>query len=351
MNVLILNPRKNYIELFYYKNNSLIVRDMIFAGLKDKIYKDYYFNILNNYFMKSELSPDYLIIKSLYGGDIFNKPVLYNNLVLKQLNKIVNKSPLQINLLIEIINGCRRLFDTVPIVLFFETSFFHKLPVYEKMYAIDPDISNNNGFFRFGYHGIHHEAALNFIYDSEIISKFNNRILSVYLDKNPEIVAIKNKKPVTVTSGATPLEGIMGEKKCGKLDPSIVFILIKKLKIGLEKINYLLTQQSGLYGLTGKKISFLDLYNLNVCEFEQAKTIFEYNIQLEIGSGISAIGGLDYIIFSGNYSEIGKYLLKDLNGYLNHINNNLKIYFFNDSIGDAVLKLFNYHFFKKKIMI
>jgi len=350
-----LNPKKNYIELFYYNDDELKIKDIIAIRSNNKFYKDYYFNLLDNYFKKSVFSktdffPEFIIIRSMYGGTVFTGPVICNDSVIKKLNKMINNSPMQINLLTELIRISGKIFHSVPVVLFFETSFFHKLPNYEKLYAIDQNISRNNKFFRYGFHGLFHEACVNYIYETEKIDKTNNKILSVYLDKNPEIVAVKNKKPVMVTSGATPLEGLLGEKKCGRLDPSIVFMLIKEFKIGLEKINYILTQESGLYGLTGEKITFPDLYDKKL-NFESARKVFEYNMILEIGSGISAMSGADYIIFSGNYSGIGKYITNNINDFLIDINKNLKIYYYNDSIDEAVLKLFNYYYLKNGLLI
>jgi len=37
------------------------------------------------------------------------------------------------------------------------------------------------------------------------------RILSICLDAQPEIAAVLGRRPITVTGGATPLEGLPGE--------------------------------------------------------------------------------------------------------------------------------------------
>ena len=74
------------------------------------------------------------------------------------------------------------------------------------------------------------------------------RIISICLEPQPEVAAVKGLRALMVTSGATPLEGIPGHTTCGQIDPSIVLTLSESAGWGPEKINTELTKQSGLLG-------------------------------------------------------------------------------------------------------
>ncbi len=50
--------------------------------------------------------------------------------------------------------------------------------------------------------------------------------------------------------GLTPLEGLVMGTRCGDIDPAIIFHMHDTLGYSIEKINTILTKESGLQGLT-----------------------------------------------------------------------------------------------------
>ena len=109
----------------------------------------------------------------------------------------------------------------------------------------------------------------------------------------------------------------MGSRS-GDIDHSIIFYLVNNLGYSLDKVNTLLTKESGMLGLTG----YSDLRDIQA-EAEKgnqdcilALTMNAYRIKKYIGSYIAAMNGLDAIVFTAgigeNSSDIRKLACSDL---------------------------------------
>jgi acetate kinase len=87
---------------------------------------------------------------------------------------------------------------------------------------------------RWGYHGLFHEAASMEAGRAWRKRGFDQpaRILSICLEAQPEIAAVLGRRPITVTSGATPLEGLPGETNSGEIDPAVALALAGEAGLG-----------------------------------------------------------------------------------------------------------------------
>jgi len=250
---------------------------------------------------------DVIGIRLPFGGSTFTRPVMVDDAVMRQLDAIVPQAPLHLPPVMTLLETCRKVFPNVPVVLTFETSFFVNLPPREQRYAIDPDIAELR---RYGFHGIYHEAACHYVLSRQGYRTGERvpRLLSVCLEARPEIAAVVGYRPLMVTSGCTPVEGIPGRGTCGEIDPSVVLILAQKMRWGPEQINEVLTRQSGLVGLVGRDTTLEEVLTSDVPEVQLAREVVRYRMLLSCGAGIAAMGGLDRIVFSGRYAALGKVL-------------------------------------------
>lgn len=247
--------------------------------------------------------PDIISLRAPYGGTEFKVPSILSGKVLEKLYGIKDFAPLHILPLIKLTEALERHFRKPPVILAFETGFFTNLPEREYSYAVDSGSVKNIQFRKFGYHGIFHESSVDFAQGK---NGSNSRILSVCLEPTPEVCAIKDGVPVMVTSGATPLEGLPGETTCGDLDPLIILSISESLGWGPEQINSMLSNESGMTGIAGRKTSFADVFSPKSPKTAFAKEIFLYKTLQAFGAGIAAMGGVDIIVFSGRYWESGK---------------------------------------------
>lgn len=264
--------------------------------------------------------PDAIAVRSFFGGEVFPKPAVVDPETVSLLETLVLFAPLHIPVVMSLIEGCTEVFPTVPVVLVFETSFFAGLPRRESYYGLDPAVTEQLKLRRFGFHGLYHEAACGEVGRSSRGRGGSRaaRIVSICLETRPEVAAVIGRRPVMVTSGATPLEGLPGHRTCGELDPSIVLTLSNELGWGPEKINEVLTQESGLFGLLeghpGNLASVFKSPNDEATRL--AREVIQYRLLLACGSAVAAMGGIDAIVFSGQYRNLGRILGPRLAGRL-----------------------------------
>jgi len=245
-----------------------------------------------------------------FGGEMFARPVLLNKKIIRSLETLVPLAPLHLPAIMELLTILQEEYAAQPVIMVFETAFFAALPQREASYALNVELMDVGALRRFGYHGLFHEAACAHACRLRKVRHVPAlpRILSLCLDPQPEVAAVLRDHPVMVTSGLTPLEGLPGQTTCGELDPGIIMTLSDKMKWGPERIDAVLTRESGLLGLTGKRMTLDTLLTSGRYKGSLAREVMNYRLLLACGAGIAAMGGLNHIVFSGRYAELGKTL-------------------------------------------
>ena len=250
---------------------------------------------------------DAVAVRAVYGGDRFQQAVIVTDDTLRQVEGLMPQAPLHVSVLLPLLRQCQEQLPTVPAILVFETAFFTGLPSREYLYALDTELPQMQGIRRYGFHGILHEAACRETVRRHRAERLPETplILSICLEPRPELAAVCGLQPVMVTSGATPLEGLPGQTSCGELDPAIVIALACEHGWGAEQINTVLTQESGLKGLTGESVTLPQLYENESASTRLARDLFQYRLLQACGAGMAAMGGVDAIVFSGRFVSLG----------------------------------------------
>jgi len=257
--------------------------------------------------------PDALAIRVPYGGTEFPSHALVTAETLQRMEALIGFAPLHIPPIVTLIQCCQRVFPDLPVVLLFETAFFTALPRREYIYGLEANFTEKWALRRYGFNGLFHEAAYAYLAEQQTAENKRDRsqpyrVLSICLEPQPEIAAIVQNRAITVTSGVTPLEGLPGQTTCGELDSSIILTLAEKMNWGPEKINAVLTKESGLKGMAGSTIDWIDLFTSHASEVRQARDVVQYRFLLACGSSIAAMGGVDRLVFSGRYARMGDLL-------------------------------------------
>lgn len=257
-------------------------------------------------------SVDAIGVRLPFGGELFRRAELLSADTRRRLASLAPNSPLAVPAALGLLDACGDVFPGTPVVLAFETAFFADLPTRERLYAVDGAGNGTRGLRRYGYHGLFHQAAV------AAAARAGNagRVLSVCLEPRPEIAAVAGGRPVMVTGGATPLEGLPGQTSCGEIDPAIVWVLARANGWGPEQINHVLTRDSGLSGLAGERVSVLDVLTSGRPQLQLARDVLEYRMLLAAGAGVAALSGLDHIVFSGRFARasdvVGPWLVERL---------------------------------------
>ena len=250
--------------------------------------------------------PDVIAIRVPFGGSEFPGPAIADETTIEKLKKLVRYAPLHIPPALTVCKCLAEVFPGTPAAFVFDTSFFANLPPREYRYAIDDEMNGELGLRRYGFHGVFHKAAC-----SKVVRTWRKkhpgvapRILSICLEPQPEVAAVIGLRPVTTTSGITPLEGIPGETTCGDLDPSVVLDLSRRRKWGAQQIDLELTGRSGLSGLAGRRVTLDEVLTSGQHDLSLANEVLQYRILQACGAGMAAMGGVDAITFSGRYAGV-----------------------------------------------
>ncbi len=250
-------------------------------------------------------------IRAVYGGEDFGEMVMADASVIKKIEEMTPAAPLHVPPLLACVLACQNVFARTPIVLFFETGFSAGMPAWESAYALDRTVVGHRPLRRYSFHGIFHEAACD--YARDLLPHPNTaRIISICMDIKSEVAAVIGTRPVMITGGSTPMEGLPGDRICGDIDPEIPLILAKKMGWGGEKINNVLSQESGLYGLTGEKVTLENVLDSGDGAYGLAHDVMVHKIIIACGAAVAAMGGLDAIVFSGRYAGTGLYIERAL---------------------------------------
>jgi len=311
MNTLVINPSIRRVDWHLYENDEqkpsavhrTAVADIIMEPLGSQPHCP-----------KDTLPPDWPVpdiigIRVPYGGEVFTNPVLVSPTVCRDLNQLALRAPMHIPAVLALTEFCKSTYPAVPAILVFDTAFFTTLPAREVFYALDIELQKSLGIRRTGYHGLFHEAAERFVAQKRRNHKPEScRTVSVCLEPRPEVAAVVDGRPLMVTSGATPLEGIPGETTCGAIDPAIPAVLAEKLGWGPEKINFVLTEASGILGLTGKSMTLAELFATTCKKCRLARKLITYRLLQACGMATAAMGGADALVFSGRYHSLAAVL-------------------------------------------
>jgi len=244
--------------------------------------------------------PDLAVFYGPFGGMEMPGPLAVDDEVLARIKHLQPRAPTTLPALGQSLRACASHMPDVPCVFEYGSGFFAGLPEAERLYAIEPTEGRRLGLERTGFHGLFHASAV-----AQVSSDSDVRTLSICLESNPEAAAILGKRPMTVTGGATPLEGLPGQTTCGEIDPGMVLILAKEQHWSPEQIAESLTRQSGLLGLVGRPITVGELFADDSEETLLARNMILYRLLLTAGMAIATLGGLDRIVFTGRHVAAG----------------------------------------------
>ncbi|HDQ5424188.1 TPA: acetate kinase [Vibrio cholerae] len=242
----------------------------------------------------------------VHGGEQFTQSALIDDAVLKGIEDCAALAPLHNPAHIIGIKAAQKAFPELKNVAVFDTAFHQTMPEEAYLYALPYNLYKEHGIRRYGMHGTSHlfiarEAA-------ERLGKPANElnIINCHLGNGASVCAIKNGQSVDTSMGLTPLEGLVMGTRCGDIDPAIIFHLHDTLGYSVEKINTMLTKESGLLGLTEvtSDCRFVEDNYGQKEEATRAMDVFCHRLAKYVAGYTASLDGrLDAITFTGGIDE------------------------------------------------
>jgi len=243
----------------------------------------------------------------VHGGEKFSSPVVVNEDVLKEIQKLVNLAPLHNPANIIAIKIMQNRLKGIPQVAVFDTAFHTTMPKEAFMYGLPKEMYDKHGIRRYGFHGSSHsyitkEAARLLNKDVQEIN-----IISLHLGNGASACAIKNGKSIDTSMGFTPLEGLLMGSRSGDIDPAIVLFMQRELGMSLNEVDKCLNKESGLLGICHEN----DVRKILASNDEDAilaLNMMTRRIAKYIGSYMALLGSVDAVVFTGGIGENSSYI-------------------------------------------
>lgn len=241
----------------------------------------------------------------VHGGESFQEPVLVDDEVIQQIEKLVPLAPLHNPPNLEGIKVAREVFPSAQQVAVFDTAFHQSLPPYAYHYAISDHFYKEHGIRVYGMHGTSHQyvAQQAAMYLKKELRMAN--FISIHLGNGCSMTAIKNGKSIDTSMGFSPLPGLVMGTRSGDIDPAVVFYMGTKMNMSFQEIDQTLNKHSGLKGLTGSN-DLRDIIKRKEEGDEEAHLAIEmytYRIKKYIGAYYAALGRVDALIFTAGVGE------------------------------------------------
>ncbi|MGK0429174.1 MAG: acetate kinase [Psychroserpens sp.] len=259
----------------------------------------------------------------VHGGNAFSDTTLITEDVKQKIKDFAVLAPLHNPNNLEGILVAEHYFPRAKQAAIFDTSFFQTVPEKAKKYAIPNKLYTHHGIQVYGFHGTSHkyvtEKALHYL------QRNTSKIITIHLGNGCSMTAVINGKSIDHSLGFTPSNGLIMGTRSGDIDHAIVFYLVNSLGYELNKVNAILTKESGMLGLTGYS-DLRDIQEQASKGNEDCKLALDmnaYRIKKYIGAYTAAMNGLDALVFTAgigeNSSVIRELVCKDMNYFGIHL--------------------------------
>lgn len=303
MNILVINCGSSTVkyQLFNTTNEKCLLKNTIELNQRIDIHQA----LENITHQCREYELQAIGHRVAHGADIRHAQIIDDSLT-QHIENCIPLAPLHNPYNLVGIKTAQQLWPKLPQVAVFDTAFHSSLPRRAYTYAIPQDIAEQYKIRRYGFHGTSHHYVAKRTADFLQQDLHSLRIISLHLGNGASACAIEFGHSTETSMGMTPLEGLVMGTRTGDIDAGILFTLAMQSGMGIDKLNELFNQQSGLKGISG--IS----HDMRILEDEAAKgsdkarlaiNIFVHRIRKYIGAYAAIMGGVDAIILTGGIGE------------------------------------------------
>jgi acetate kinase len=239
----------------------------------------------------------------VHGGKTFLQPVRVDDRVLDDLETLVPLAPLHQPHNLAVIRAVTRHAPALPQVACFDTSFHRTQPPVAQQFAL-PRKLTEEAIQRYGFHGLSYEYIASRLPQVDPRAAAGRTVVA-HLGNGASLCALHNGVSVATTMSFTPLDGLPMGTRCGAIDAGVLIYLIDRHGMDARALEHLLTNESGLLGVSGTSSDMRTLLEKESTDSRAAEAIelFVYRISRELGSMAAALGGLDALVFTGGIGE------------------------------------------------
>ncbi len=241
----------------------------------------------------------------VHGGPYFSQSVPIDGPVLDRIRDLTAFAPLHHPAIVEGIEAVTTCFGARPQVAVFDTAFHAHLPQTAALYP-GPYQWWEQGIRRYGFHGISHQYCAQRAAQLLGQDLASLRLVICHLGNGCSLSAVAQGRSVDTTMGFTPLEGLMMGTRSGSVDPGILLYLLRTGTLDAATLERVLSQESGLLGVSGISADLRRLLAAREAGHERAHLALQayvHRIRAGIGAMVGSLGGLDVLVFTAGVGE------------------------------------------------
>ncbi|CUH53418.1 acetate/propionate family kinase [Shimia marina] len=236
----------------------------------------------------------------VHGGQEFAAPTRITDEVIAKLQALAPLAPGHQPHNLAGIAAVARRWPAIAQVACFDTAFHRTQPRVSQLFAI-PRALSEDGVLRYGFHGLsYHYISTQLPHH---LDTPNGKVIVAHLGNGASMCAMENRQSVATTMGYTALDGLVMGRRCGELDPGVIFHLLRDRGMSVAEIETMLGTKSGLLGVSDLSSDMRDLLASDSPAAAEAVELFVYQACKKIGALAATLGGLDAIVFTGGIGE------------------------------------------------
>lgn len=265
----------------------------------------------------------------VHGGEYFSSSVIINEEVKEALRNCIDLAPLHNPANLIGIEACESLMPGVPQVAVFDTAFHQTMPEKAYLYAIPYEYYEKYKIRKYGFHGTSHR------YVSQECAKLMGKpieelkIVTCHLGNGASVCAVRKGISVDTSMGFTPLDGLAMGTRSGSIDPAVILYIMNKENLTTAQMDTILNKQSGVLGVSGVSSDFRDIEAAEVegnVRATSALDLFSYRVAKTVGEYVTAMKGVDAIVFTAGLGENSATMRQVICDYLRYLGIELDSY-------------------------
>lgn len=240
------------------------------------------------------------------GGPYFSDSVKVDPYVVDKVRELIDIAPLHNAAHLTCYEAFKKALPNIEHVFVFDTAFHQTMGPESYLFPVPYEWYTDYKVRRYGAHGTSHKYVAN--RTAEIMGKDikDLNIITMHLGSGASITAIKGGKCINTSMGLSPLGGIMMGTRCGDIDPTVVYFMMKKLGCTPEEMEEYLNKKSGMAGISGVSSDSRDVENAMNEGNERAKLTYDLYVNRVInvvGGYVMQLGHVDALVFTAGLGE------------------------------------------------
>ncbi len=241
----------------------------------------------------------------VHGADRFTGPVRIDAVSEAAIAALIPWAPTHQRAALDGLAAARQVVGPeVAQVAVFDTTFHHTLPAAAAAFG-GPHEWLAQGWKRYGFHGISHDAASREAAALLGRPREDVRLVTCHLGGGCSLAAVDRGRSVDTTMGFTPLDGLVMASRSGTVDPGLLIHLMRQ-GTSVDELTDLLEKRSGLLGLSGVSADLREVIAARDGGNELAALavdVFVHRIAAGVAAMAASLGVVDAVVFTGGIGQ------------------------------------------------